>query len=75
MAQGTSGMAEVEAHRQFPDASHISVQPLGDDLFAVMVFADDGASDDLAVQAVAMVQVRGVLVGEPLLLSVAQAGV
>ncbi len=75
MIQRPQDMVEDEVGRLFPYAESYDVQPLGNGVFTAMISADDGPDGDLNVTAVALLQIRAVLVGEPVKLSEAQRGV
>ncbi len=64
-------MAEAEARRAFPVADGVVVQPLGDGLFSAMIYYADEFDGGVSLIAVATLQIRAVMVGEPVRLSVA----
>ncbi len=64
-------MAEAEARRIFPVSDGVVVQPLGGGLFSALIYVADEIDGTVSVVAVATLQIRAVLVGEPQKLSVA----
>lgn len=65
-------MVEEEVERIYAGHTGYDVQPLGNGVFTVMMFADDGPEAEIQATAVALFQIRAVAVGEPVILSVAQ---
>lgn len=65
-------MVEQEVERIYAGNVGYDVQPLGNGVFTAMIFADDGPDGEIQATAVALFQIRAVLTGEPVILSVAQ---
>jgi hypothetical protein len=72
MNTSPQGAVEEEVERLFPGSVSYDVQPLGKGVFTAMIFADDGPDGDIQASAVALFQFRAVLIGEPVILTVAQ---
>lgn len=66
-------MVERQVELIYAGATSYDVQPLGGGIYSAVIFADDGPDGEMQATAVATFQIRAVLIGEPVLLSVAQS--
>jgi hypothetical protein len=65
-------LVEREAIRLYSEASFLDIQPLAPGVYSVLIYADDGPDGETQAIAQATYQVKAVLAGEPVKLSVAE---
>ncbi len=58
--------------RVFGPGVAYDVQPLGNGVFTATMYSNEGMDGELTVASVALLQIRAVVIGEPIRLSVAQ---
>jgi hypothetical protein len=64
-------LVEDEVERVFGPGVAADVQPLGNGVYTATLYSSDGLDGEMQISAVALLQIRAVVIGEPVKLTVA----
>ncbi len=65
-------MVEDQVRLDYPGVATYEVHPLGPNLFVAMMYSSEGPDQELQATSLATYKIKATVVGEPILLSVAQ---